>query len=77
MQVVSQRKHLTVCYRCGVTIHTAVWDAGYSGRSEALLVVYNPAGFRVRRGARVLQLVFLGLDAPTLPYDGRYQGENV
>ena len=63
--------------RCGVAIHTAVWDAGYSGRSEALLVVYNPAGFRVRRGARVLQLVFVGLDAPTHPYAGRYQGENV
>ena len=63
--------------RCGVAIHTAVWDAGYSGRSEALLVVYNPAGFRVRRGARVLQLVFVGLDAPTGPYAGRYQGENL
>ncbi len=62
--------------RCGVAIHTAVWDAGYSGRSEALLVVYNPAGFRVRRGGRVLQLVFVGLDAPTRPYDGRFQGEN-
>ena len=63
--------------RCGVAIHTAVWDAGYSGRSEALLVVYNPAGFRVRRTARVLQLVFVGLDRPTLPYNGRYQGENL
>ena len=62
--------------RCGVAIHTAVWDAGYSGRSEALLVVSNPAGFRVRRGARVLQLVFVRLDAPTRPYAGRYQGEN-
>jgi len=62
--------------RCGVAIHTAVWDAGYSGRSEALLVVYNPGGFSVRRGARVLQLVFVSLDAPTSPYGGRYQGEN-
>lgn len=63
--------------RCGVAVHTAVWDAGYSGRSEALLVVYNPAGFRVRRNARVLQLVFIRLDAPTLPYNGRYQRENL
>ncbi len=62
--------------RCGVAVHTAVWDAGYSGRSEALLVVYNSAGFRVQRGARVLQLVFVGLDRPTRPYEGRYQGEN-
>jgi len=26
--------------RCGVTIETAVWDAGYSGRSQSLLVVF-------------------------------------
>ncbi len=24
--------------RCGVTINTAVWDAGYSGRSQSLMV---------------------------------------
>ncbi|MDP8924696.1 MAG: deoxyuridine 5'-triphosphate nucleotidohydrolase [Chloroflexota bacterium] len=63
--------------RCGVAVHTAVWDAGYRGRSEALLVVYNPAGFRVQRGARILQLVFIRLDAPTISYDGHYQGENL
>src|SRR3990172_815695 len=31
--------------RCGVTVNTAVWDAGYSGRSQSPLVVYNPLGF--------------------------------
>jgi len=25
--------------RCGVTVDTAVWDAGYSGRSQSLMVV--------------------------------------
>jgi len=29
--------------RCGATVETAVWDAGYSGRSESLLVVYIAA----------------------------------
>ena len=33
--------------RCGVSIHSAVWDAGYSGRSQSLMVVYNPQGFRL------------------------------
>ena len=62
--------------RSGVAIHNAVWDAGYRGRSQALMVVYNPDGFSVARGARILQLVFLTLDAPTsAPYAGRYQGE--
>ena len=63
--------------RCGVAIHNAVWDAGYVGRSEALLVVYNPGGFRVQRDARVLQLVFCRLENPTEPYRGRFQHENV
>ena len=63
--------------RCGVAIHNAVWDAGYSGRSQALLVVYNPYGFRIKRDARLLQLVFLHLTTATNDtYKGRFQGEN-
>jgi dUTP pyrophosphatase len=64
--------------RCGVTIHTAVWDAGYAGRSTALLSILNPAGFRVQRNARVLQLVFSTVTRPPASgYDGIYQGENI
>jgi dUTP pyrophosphatase len=64
--------------RSGVSIHNAVWDAGYHGRSQALLMVYNPHGFSVAQNARVLQLVFLTLDAATsVPYDGIFQGENL
>ena len=63
--------------RSGVAIHTAVWDAGYSGRGEGLLSVLNARGYRLQRGARVLQLVFFRLSAPTSEgYRGRYQGEN-
>jgi dUTP pyrophosphatase len=64
--------------RCGVSIHTAVWDAGYAGRSTALLSVLNPAGFQVQRNARVLQLVFYTVTRPPASgYDGIYQGENI
>jgi dUTP pyrophosphatase len=63
--------------RCGVAIHNAVWDAGYSGRSQALMVVYNPQGFRIQRNARVLQLVFLNLTNTTEGYTGVYQKENI
>jgi dUTP pyrophosphatase len=57
---------------------TAVWDAGYSGRSTALLIVENPVGMRLERYARLLQLVFFTLNAPTARgYDGAYQGENL
>lgn len=64
--------------RCGVSIVTAVWDAGYNGRSTSMLVVENPAGFRVQKDSRVMQLVFFGMsEATTDGYRGRYQGENI
>lgn len=64
--------------RSGVTVHGAVWDAGYSGRGEGLLAVMNARGYRLQRGARVAQLVFFRLSSATLDgYTGRYQGENL
>ena len=66
--------------RSGVAIHTAVWDAGYKGRSQALLTVYNPHGWRVRRNARIMQIVFIHLAKSVdreLIYQGRFQLENL
>lgn len=63
--------------RMGVSVHTAVWDAGYRGRSEALLVVYNREGFYIKKGARILQLLFMRLSSPQEGYSGRYMGENL
>jgi dUTP pyrophosphatase len=63
--------------RSGVSIHTAVWDAGYSGRSTSLLHVIHPDGFRVERNARVAQLVFFTLShAAGAGYSGVYMHEN-
>ncbi len=62
--------------RSGVALHTAVWDAGYSGRGISLMVVYNPSGFRVARDARLCQLVFHRLTGATdAAYAGAYQFE--
>ena len=63
--------------RCGVTVNTAVWDAGYSGRSQSLMIVYNPQGLRLQRNARIVQLIFLELTQETEGYHGAYQGENI
>jgi dUTP pyrophosphatase len=63
--------------RCGVTIGTAVWDAGYSGRSQSLLVVHHPKGFTIQKDARLTQLVFLTLSNDTEGYHGAYQRENI
>lgn len=64
--------------RSGVSLHTAVWDAGYSGRSQSLLTVHNAVGVRLQRDARLAQLVFFRLATPPAEgYRGRYQGEGL
>ena len=63
--------------RCGVSIHMAVWDAGYSGRGQSLMVVHNPLGFRLQKNSRIAQLVFFDLAAETEGYSGAYQRENI
>jgi dUTP pyrophosphatase len=63
--------------RMGVYVPTAVWDAGYRGRGEGLLVVQNPHGVRLQHGARIAQLVLFRLTEPAnATYAGRYQDEN-
>jgi len=63
--------------RCGVTLECALWDPGYEGRSEALLVVRNEHGITFKKNAKIGQMVFVRLaeDAKSL-YEGVYKGEN-
>ena len=64
--------------RCGASLETALWDPGYRGRSQSLLVVYNPHGLRLKKNARLMQLVFLRLEKEAEKvYSGKYQGENI
>lgn len=63
--------------RCGITLECALWDPGYEGRSEALLIVRNEHGAVLKKNAKIGQMIFIRLaeDAKTL-YEGRYKGEN-
>ncbi len=63
--------------RCGANVLTAVWDAGYEGRSEVAIVVHNDYGIWLSRNARIVQLVFIKLTAETEGYRGVYKGENL
>lgn len=64
--------------RSGATIFSAVWDPGYKGRSESLLVVFNPHGITLEKNARVIQLLFIKLiEKPQKLYSGKYQLENI
>lgn len=65
--------------RSGVSIETAIWDAGYSGRSESLLIVHNDAGFYIKKNARLLQLIFIKLSKVSRSgkaYEGMYNLEH-
>lgn len=64
--------------RSGATLETALWDPGYRGRSQSLLIVYNPNGLWLKKNARLMQLVFFRLEKEAEKgYNGRYQGENI
>ena len=64
--------------RLGATVETSVWDPGYKGKSQSMLVVHNPNGIKIYDNAKVIQIVFISLNksSETL-YNGRYQGENL
>lgn len=59
--------------RMGAFVENAVWDSGFSGRSEFLLVVENPSGFNLKQNARVIQLVFLRTAGTQEGYNGIYK----
>ena len=61
--------------RNGASVGTAVWDPGYHGRSESMLVVHNP--IRIKKNARVVQLIFFGIDKIKEGYSGKYLLENI
>jgi len=73
--VIALGKPRSSLLRMGATLPSAVWDAGYSGFGQGLLIVHHPAGLLLHRCARVLQLVFHQLSSTTAGYQGVYQDE--
>ena len=63
--------------RCGADVRCAVWDPGYHGRSESLLIVNSTHGITLHEKAKVMQLVFVKLESEAHKgYEGKYKGEN-
>lgn len=59
--------------RSGVFTHTGVWDAGFEGKSEFILMVANTEGICIKQNARVVQLVFEQINQTGQGYNGIYQ----
>lgn len=59
--------------RNGVDVRSALYDAGYQGGVNGIIVVHNPGGIKIERGARIAQFVIVKAETAKL-YDGQYQG---
>jgi dUTP pyrophosphatase len=77
LDVVALARSRSTMLRNGAAVETAVWDPGYQGRSSSLLVVHNPHGIRLKRDARVAQLVFFRIEEVGKGYDGIFQRERM
>ncbi len=63
--------------RCGATMETSVWDPGYTGKSQSMMVVYNPQGIRFYKNARIMQIMFMDVGQVAEAYSGIYNGEGL
>jgi dUTP pyrophosphatase len=55
----------------GYTLH-GVWDAGFKGKGEFILMVENKFGLEIKENARIAQLIFFKIN-PTEGYKGIYK----
>lgn len=65
----------TSLLRMGAFTQHGVWDAGFKGRSEFILVVDNPKGISLKQNARIVQLVFIRINETEQGYEGIYQSQ--
>ncbi|MBU1197628.1 deoxyuridine 5'-triphosphate nucleotidohydrolase [Candidatus Micrarchaeota archaeon] len=64
--------------RCGCVMHQGFWDPGYNGKGESVIIVGNPKGLKLKKGAKIAQMVFHKLAAETdALYEGIHQRENL
>jgi len=65
----------TSLLRMGCFTQHGVWDAGFQGKSEFILVVENPYGIKIKQNARLAQLIFIKIKETKQGYQGLYQGK--
>jgi dUTP pyrophosphatase len=63
----------TSLLRMGAFTQHGVWDAGFRGKSEFVLVVENPKGIKIKENARIAQMVFIRMNKIDKGYTGMYQ----
>jgi len=61
--------------RCGCMCNVGYWDCGYHGSGYSIINVMHPV--EIHRNARLIQMYFYKINAPSKTYNGSYQKENV
>lgn len=77
LDVVAIARSRSTLLRNGASVETAVWDPGYHGRSSSMLVVQNPHGIRLKKDARLAQLIFFKTEEVEKGYVGVFQKERI
>ena len=77
MNVAAIARTRSTLLRNGAEVGTAVWDPGYEGRSSSMLTVHNPHGLRLKKDARVAQLIFFETGDVEKGYSGVYQKDRM
>lgn len=60
--------------RCGASIDAGIWDPGYTGGGEILLIVHNPHGVHLYPNTKICQITFETCNE-TESYNGTYKKE--
>jgi len=72
---------VTICRsslaRCGCDVYNGFWDPGYHGKGEATFIVHNKNGIRLKKRAKVAQIVFIPITDAKQLYQGMHKGENI
>lgn len=64
--------------RCGCVVSTGWWDPGYEGKGACVLIVSNENGLRLKKNARISQMMFFEVDGNDGDvYNGVHHRENL
>ena len=63
----------TSLLRMGAFTQHGVWDAGFKGKSEFILIVENSKGMKLKQNSRIAQLIFMRIRKTSKVYNGIYQ----
>ncbi|MGQ9680588.1 MAG: deoxyuridine 5'-triphosphate nucleotidohydrolase [Candidatus Bathyarchaeia archaeon] len=77
LDIVAIARTRSTLLRNGASVETAVWDPGYQGRSSSLLVVHNSKGIKLKKDARIAQLLFFKIGEVEQGYQGIYHKERL